>query len=44
MNSLFYGIDVNDVMKIRGKKGYGVSVAVAKGDALVAYGLTAQME
>ena len=28
----FYGVDVNKAMRIRGKKGYGVSIAVYDGD------------
>lgn len=30
----FHGTDVNGLMKIRGKRGYGVSLALAKGDRL----------
>ena len=30
----FHGVDVNDLLKIRGKKGYGASLAIAKGDTI----------
>ena len=29
---MFYGVDVKDAMSIKGKKNYGVSVAIVKGD------------
>ena len=32
MNGRFHGVDVNGLLKIRGNKGYGVSLAIAKGD------------
>ena len=34
MKELFHGTDVKEFMKIKGRKGYGVSLALAKGDAL----------
>ena len=34
MNRQFHGVDVNALVKIKGKKGYGVSLALAKGDRL----------
>ena len=34
MDPTFHGVNVNDLMKIRGRKGYGVSLALAKGDSL----------
>ena len=34
MKELFHGTDVKELMKIKGRKGYGVSLALAKGDAL----------
>ena len=33
----FHGVDVNGILKIKGKKGYGVSLAVAKGDGIETY-------
>ncbi len=33
----FYGVDIDDVMKIRNGKGYGVSAAVAKGSRIETY-------
>ena len=32
MNKLFHGVDVNRLLKIQGRKGYGVSLALAKGE------------
>ena len=32
MNNTFYGTNVKEMMKIRGRRGYGASFAVAKGD------------
>ena len=34
MNKLFHGVDVNQLLKIQGRKGYGVSLALAKGEEL----------
>ena len=34
MNRQFHGVDVNALVKIKGNKGYGVSLALAKGDRL----------
>ena len=34
MNKLFHGVDVNQLLKIHGRKGYGVSLALAKGEEL----------
>ena len=34
MEKTFHGVDVKELMKIRGQRGYGVSLALAKGDAL----------
>ena len=33
----FHGVDVNKELKIKGKKGYGVSVAVARGGSIETY-------
>ena len=32
MNGQFHGVDVDALLKIKGKRGYGVSLALAKGD------------
>ena len=32
MKKQFYGVDVNEILKIKGKKGYGVSIAIAQND------------
>ena len=34
MKKTFHGADVNELMNIRGRRGYGVSLALAKGDEL----------
>lgn len=34
MKLLFHGTDVKELLKIKGRKGYGVSLALARGDAL----------
>ena len=34
MKQLFHGADVNALLKIRGNRGYGVSLALAKGDGI----------
>lgn len=34
---LFYGIDVDRLLKIRGNRGYGISLAVAKGSEIETY-------
>ena len=35
--NMFYGTDIKAMMKIRGNRGYGVSVAVGKGDKIETY-------
>ena len=37
MSKTFHGIDVNDSLGIRGRKGYGVSIAVSRGDKIETY-------
>ncbi len=37
MKKTFHGVDVDALMKIKGKRGYGVSLALAKGDRLETY-------
>ena len=37
MDKTFYGVDVDGVMNIKNKKGFGVSIAVAKGDSIDTY-------
>ncbi|MBO4887219.1 MAG: beta-lactamase family protein [Firmicutes bacterium] len=37
MSKTFYGVDVKGNMGIRGRKGYGVSIAVAKGNSIETY-------
>ena len=34
MEKTFHGVDVNRLLKIKGKQGYGVSLAVAKGETI----------
>ena len=33
----FHGVDVDGLLKIKGKRGYGVSLAVCKGDEIETY-------
>ena len=33
----FYGIDVDGLLRIKGKRGYGVSIAIARGDDIETY-------
>ena len=37
MSKTFHGINVNDMLKIKGKRGYGVSIAIATGDDVETY-------
>ena len=34
MKNTFHGIDINEILKIRGRRGYGVSFALARGDEI----------
>jgi len=35
--TLFHGININDQLNIKGKRGYGVSIAIAKGNRMETY-------